>query len=260
MARLIGKFIIGSIGNVTYKKRRKQQILSAKAVTVKQTKATKSAAGIFGKASSLSYRFRSRIDYIQHSHHDGGMVNRLTKTNSLILRQCFDPKTKLFQFKRDSFDLLKGFDFNTDSPFRKYWWTVPEVHLKNQQLSIRIPEFSVVEALKFPEDATSCTITFVINLYSLDKSLKHIYLKKLALETLTINADQTSFTGQEWLFDIPEGCIILCAAGIRYYKQRQDTQFLLNHKTLNPTCLLNILVNEGTFTSKQTPPWYNVSA
>lgn len=253
MARFKGKFLIGSIGNVTFKKHRKEQILQGKPEKggVKQSRATKKAALVFGKASRFSACIRRSFCSLIDGDYDGEMINRLNKANFAILKQCYLPETESYEFKPESFRRLNGFDFNNQSELKDSLWVDPTVHLQNQELLIQLPGFEIPADFKFPHRSNACTLELSVYLLSIRTGFE----KHLRLEALEISNEQTSVAAREWKLEIPDGCICVTGMALHYYHVAGHLTVPLNNKNFNPVVILNATVSEGEFNVPWDPSW-----
>lgn len=253
MATFKGKFLIGSIGNLTFKKNRKGQVLQGKPGKggVKQTIATKKAALVFGKASQFAYCIRNGFRQLTESNYDGEMINRLNKENFAILKQCYQPETESYEFKPDSFKRLNHFDFNSRSPLKDSLWIVPSVQLQHQELLIRLPEFEIPADFKFPVYSDSCVLKLRVHLLSIKKSAQ----QHIILDTLQISYDQKVVPAREWKLEIPDGCICLTGMALHYYRSKDNLTIPVNRKEFNPAVILNATVSEGEFNLPLNPDW-----
>jgi len=253
MATFKGKFLIGSIGNLTFKKNRKGQVLQRKPGkgSVKQTTATKKAALVFGKASQFAYCIRNGFRQLTESNYDGQMINRLNKENFAILKQCYQPETESYEFKSDSFKRLNHFDFNSSSPLKDSLWVVPSVQLQHRELLIRLPEFEIPADFKFPVYSDSCDLKLRVHLFSIEKGAQ----QHVILDTLQIFYDQKVVPAREWKLKIPDGCICLTGLALNYYRSKDNLTIPVNRKEFNPAVILNATVSEGEFNLSLNPDW-----
>ncbi|AOM79091.1 hypothetical protein [Pedobacter steynii] len=254
MARLKGKFLIGAIGNLTFKKHRKEQIVQTKPGKggVKQTKETKKAALVFGKASRFSNCLRQSFGFLIEDRYDGGMVNRLNKENFAIFKQCYQPETESYEFKPDSFRRLNGFDFNTKSPLKDSLWVEPSVQLVGQELQIRIPDFEIPSDFKFPPHSNICSVELSIYLLSIETC----YQQQIRLEALQISNAQKMVPSREWKIEIPDGCICVTGLALHYYRNQGNLTVPVNHKEFNPAVIVNATVSNGKFNLPWDVSWH----
>lgn len=253
MARLKGKFLIGSIGNLTFKNNKKGQILQTKPGKggVKQTKATKKAALVFGKASQFAYCIRNGFRQLTETNYDGEMINRLNKESFAILKQCYQPERESYEFKSDSFRRLNDFDFNSRSRLKDSLWIAASVHLLNQELLIQLPQFEIPADFKFPVNSDNCVLKLRVHLFSIKTDAQqHIFL-----DTLQISYDQKVVPARQWKLKIPDGCICLTGMALHYYRSQDNLTIPINTKEFNPAVILDVTVSKGEFNLSGSPDW-----
>ncbi|RQO74091.1 hypothetical protein DBR43_01405 [Pedobacter sp. KBW06] len=253
MARFKGKFLVGSIGNLTFKKNKKEQIVQTKPGKrgVKQTTATKKAALVFGKASQFSNCVRTSFRSLTKGNYDGEMINRLNKENFAILRQCYQTESESYDFKPDSFKRLNGFDFNSKSPLKDNLWIEPSVQVQEKELLIQLPDFEIPADFKFPGLSNTCSLMLKVYLLS----IKTGFEKGQYLEILQISNDQKIVPAQEWKLEIPDGCICVTGMALNYYRIQGNLMTPVNHKEFNPAVILNATVSNGEFNLPLDSSW-----
>lgn len=253
MARFKGKFLIDSIGNLTFKKNRKEQIVQTKPGKrgIKQTIATKKTALVFGKASKFSNCIRTSFSWLTGRSYDGEMINRLNKENFAILKQCYQPETERYEFKPDSFRRLNGFDFNNNSPLKDSLWIELSVRLEEQELRIQLPSLEIPADLKFPNRSNTCNLMLKVYLLSIRTGFE----KEINLETLQISNDQKTLPAREWKLEIPDGCICVTGMVLDYYRIQGNLMTPVNHKEFNPAVILNATVSDGEFNLPWDSSW-----
>ena len=254
MATKKGNFIVGTIAKVSFREYRGMQIMQSKPGRgrVRQTKHTKSAANIFGKASSLASDFRSSLNGIIGSDYDGLMVSRLTGMMRPIIEQCYDKPNLKFNFSRNDFQSLAGFDFNLNSPLQKNMWIMPQSSLADNVLTITIPEMKIGGDLKFPSNANLCSIVITFAIYRLEEGLKSMFPES---KNILVKSDEATVARQQFEFSVPEGCLCIAGIGLSYYLQRTETAFAKNTPTFNPAAICCAYVNEGTYPETHTHRW-----
>jgi len=231
MGKFDGKQIVGLVGGLIFKKgKNKKTIVQTKAAKVKQSAATKESANIFGIASAFSRNLRIDLTSITQKFYDGGMVNRLTTQNRAIFEQCYNKDTKKFDFNKDSFNRLAGFEFNLESPLIDSLWVTPQVALTGNNLTLSLPTFEVPRQLKFPDNANRCELTVFLSFYILDQELH----TSPAYQSIEINNDQKSVAAQEFTFEVPDGCLCIAGIQLNYFWFSQNITTVINHKNLNP--------------------------
>ena len=158
MAKIIGKYIRGILGDAVLKKHGDMQLIQAKPKKGKRTPGSKKSASLFGIASNFACEFRLGLSTLVTSFYDGSMIFRL---NSEVLRSigyANNRQTGTFSFTEASFDSLDGFEFNIKSPLIKSLLVLPQVELSGPVLTVSLPALVIPKDLKFPKGATSCKL------------------------------------------------------------------------------------------------------
>jgi len=260
MAKRDGNFLIGTIGKFAFKKVRGIQVVQSKPGkgNVKQTTATKAAAGLFGRGSSLASDFRKSNTHIIQGFYDGEMIGRLTKEVVAVIRQCYQEKTKVYDFGVDSFKSLEGFDFNSKSPLQKSLWINPQSSFTGNTLTITLPALKVPEELKFPPGANLCKLKICVSLFNLQEGKS---LNTKDLRTLEVMRNQQILEQTEFTFQVPDGCLCLATIGLHYYTKGATEVVVKNSKIFNPAAICGIYVKDGIFNPEKPVNWtFNAKA
>lgn len=246
MGKFDGKQITGLIGKLVFKRGKdgKTTIIKTQSEEVKQTEGTKEASSVFGKASALAKTIRDDLSALHLHHYDGAMVNRFNTLNREILDHCYDKGTKTFTFKPNSFDRLKGFEFNTKSPLARTLWVNPTVNLQANQLQLDLPEIMISENLKFPISATTCEIRVLFTQIILDQALHspNIY------QSITVEKKQETIPAQSFTFEVPDGCLCVIGMSLYFLEKQRVLVKPVNDKVFNPAAICGAFLTPGTFT------------
>lgn len=235
MAIVKGKFIIGVAGAVIYKTYRGQQVITGKARgTVKITEATKKSANIFGKSSTFACQIRLGLNTIVTKNHDGTMHFRLTQDVARIVNKALDPENSDFYFGPSDFDALTGFQFNIKSPFKQSLLVPPYITVTDNQLTLHQPEINVPKDLKFPLNATSCNINFVVMEFNLLEGTK----KRTLIGTKKIENNKGIYAAEEWTAPLQEGWFTVIAISLNYVQQTFAGDVILNSKDFCPAMIV----------------------
>lgn len=244
MGKFDGKQIIGMVGGLVFKKGRNgKTIIQSGGGPVKQTKATKTASGIFGKASTLSKAIRVDLSVLINGFYDGAMVNRLNTQNREILEQCYDKDTKQYTFKADSFSRLAGFEFNAKSPLSKNLWVEPQLTLTGNQLTLSLPAMEINEQLKFPVPCNVCEIKVALAFYNLEQGVH----KQSVFQVLEVHTDQPLLPAHDFTFEVPDGCLCVMGMKLGYATLKDNIKIIKNNKAFNPAGLCGAVVTPGEF-------------
>lgn len=252
MARLKGKFIVGSIGSIVYRVLYNKQILQAKRARGKVSLAVASlcAAVIMGKVSALAKHIRQSLQKAIDGCYDGKMVNRLTTEVSAIIMQC---KTgDAISFGRFSFCGLSGFDFNINSPMRESIGFTPAVTQADSELIVSLPDIVIPEQLHFPSGASTCEISVHVSMISLKDNLVAQYPLRQALR---VEKSMQVVPARDFTFAIPGGCLCILSLSLKYSSVKNNLVTLYNNKMFNPVCILDAFLTDGDFVADQDVLW-----
>jgi len=126
-----GNFLSGVLGPLKFSVRNNQQIVSGAVApgTMKQSKATKKASTVFGKAAALSKELRLSLAALYPDLFGNSAINDLTGQMYPILKDCKDPNTDQYFFARQSFARLEQLEFNVKSKVSTLMSQKPVVNL-----------------------------------------------------------------------------------------------------------------------------------
>jgi hypothetical protein len=235
MAIVKGKFIVGLVGPIVYKMHRGQQVITARPRSGhKITAETKQAAHTFGKASGFASQIRQSVSDIVTKNYDGTMNYRLNQELVLILKKARDPETGAFYFDPFSFEALRGFQFNSKSPFNHSLFVNPYITVSDGQLSLHLPEISVPQDMKFPLQATSCNINFEVVEFNVVEGKK----KKTLLGTKAIAHAIGVTPAQEWTAALTPGWFSVVVMSLNYVEHTYAGDVVLNSKTYCPAMMI----------------------
>ena len=252
MARLKGKFIVGTIGAIVYRVLYNKQILQAKRAPGKVSLAAASlcAAVMMGKVSALAKYIRQSLQKAIDGCYDGRMINRLTTEVSAIISQC---KTgNVISFSRFSFCGLSGFDFNINSPMRESIGFSPAVTQADGKLIVSLPDIVMPEQLHFPSGASACEINISVSMISLKDNLVAQYPLRQAVR---VERSMQVVPAREFTFVVPDGCLCLLSLSLKYSSVKNNMVTLYNNKTFNPVCILDAFITDGDFVADQDVLW-----
>ncbi|SMD02412.1 hypothetical protein [Pedobacter africanus] len=244
MGKFDGKHLTGLIGPVVSRRGRNgMTILQTAPRKFKQTKATKQAANLFGLGSTLAKAIRKDLNMLIRSHYDGDMINRFNKPVKEVIRQCYNPETQKFNFSEDSFSRLTGAEFNIRSPLINSLWVRPEVHLDGNTLKINLPEITTDEQLKFPLRANVCELKIAVTLIAPEPGLRTYPLQ----QSITISKTQETVPAQEFVFEVPDGCLCVAGIGLNYFSLQDNIKTVINGPAFNPAGVCGAVISPGAF-------------
>lgn len=232
----------GGVGPIAYRTFNGSLIVQSKPGrgNVKQTSNTKKSASDFGRASSLAKAIRHSLYPILQNHSDSAFYRRFTaKVNAAT--QDGNPQPKGSRNLIDgNLSLLENIDCNTASPYADYCNLSPVLSVSDsRQLTIVLPEFSVLEHIIAPADATHAVLAFLVTVVNSNTSSQsHAELFKLEL-SLT-NSD---IPAQQWITQVlPEAQLIVVASAVFYYRNNNLAGMVaLNGKEFHPCEVSGVL-------------------
>ncbi|WP_316815583.1 hypothetical protein [Pedobacter nyackensis] len=243
MAKFDGKYLKGLIGKVVVRRGKKAQIIQTVPRDVKQTQATKKAAGVFGQGSILAGTIRNNLYALFGSNYDGEMINRLNTPVRAVLRQCYNLESEQFNFTEDSFSRLAGFEFNSKSLLINQLWVQPKLQYSDNVLTLSIPETQIPAQLKFPATANICKFTLAVSQIALHDGLNHDPL----VRQIEIHKNQGFIPAQEFSFDVADGILCIAGIGLNYFALNNDVKTVINNKVFNPAGIIGAIITDGTF-------------
>lgn len=165
MAKITPHGLSGTIGKITYYVQNGQQYGKGVPIRVRQTEATKASASKFGVAAGCARRIRERITQFLTPLNHLTLRNRLTSAvYEWIQVKPTDTGESLVPISP-----LIGFDFNEQSPMRKYMTSKIQVDWSGPGIArITIPAIDPVKDIKAPRYTSSIdlwlsTTNFLIN-------------------------------------------------------------------------------------------------
>ena len=244
-----GDLISGKLGKLIGRIVDGEQIWQSRGQTPKQTKATKKSAALFGINSSLASYIRGTVCYNFDS--DKTMISRLTSETYAIFRHCHDKGTNSFSFARNSYNRLKGFEFNVKSPLVNSLWVRPALSVADDKLIIKFPEISVPRDLRFPANAISCAPLMDIFLYTPSEG----YFTFKAYDIEEISNVKGIVPAQEFKIDLPKGCICIVGLGLFYFSKQYTVKKLINSQEFSPAGICGVCINPGVTDLNDLREW-----
>jgi len=257
MARIIGKIIRGTVGPVVHKGYRGIQVMAAlpKFTPSSQTKETKKAAAIFGRASKLAMEIRDNLDVLIQDMYDGPMIARFNTVVLHALRRSLNVATNTFHFDSDSFERLNGFEFNEVSPVRNQLFVQPTQTIQDQILTVSFPEIRADKDLKFPETGSICLLNVAVVMYD----LTHGRQLDLPIQSTEILSSGGVNAPLQLEFEIAPGCLCITAFSLLYVKKTFAGTMIMNSKAFNPVAIFRAVMTEGETNPADTKKWLDLA-
>lgn len=227
------------------------QIVQSVPYGKKRTKKEKESSGIFGDASGLSKLIREDLRAVYGPYADGRMVNRMTTENRAVLDHGFDRETKTYHFIENSFERLQGFEFNMKSPLINSLWLRPELTLQDGQVLVSLPELTPGTQLVFPSDTDFCTLRITVAMFALFAGFEW-YPAYLEVE---VEKRQDTIPAQQWVFDLPEGCLCTAALGLSFYVSKGNVRTVYSHAGFHPAGIFGAVFRPGDFPEPDLRYW-----
>jgi hypothetical protein len=251
MAIAKGQQHSGKIGHLIGRVLNGKQVLQSIGKKPNQTEGTKKSATLFGTNSSIAFWIRRIL--CNNSDRDSSVTYRLNSALYAIIRQCHDKTTSNFTFTKDSFDGLRGFEFNLNSPLVNYLWIKPQLKIVDKHLIVTVPEIQVPRRLKFPVSAVSCAPILDVLLYIPAEGA----LWEASYELEEISNIKGTVSSQEFSIDFPPGCIGLVGMSLFYYSKEHNLKKMMNNKTFSPAGIVGAILNPGIPTDEDLRTGWN---
>jgi hypothetical protein len=254
MAKRVGKFLKGLVGGTVLKEYRGKQLLIIKPHFNPDhlTEGTKKAAKTFGSASIVAYWIRTALRAVITKFHDGTMNYRLNTAVLNCLNAAQDQESRSFQFDPESFNGLRGFEFNVGSPLKNNFFAQPVTSISANTLEVAFPQIQVPNDIKFPKGSTY--VRLVIGAVMLDLVYGHVNL--ISLQSMDIQNNRAApAPPRTFEFAVEPGCLCVTAISLQYFETTFAGDFIINSKTFNPAAVLSAGFAEGIVDPKQTKDW-----
>ncbi len=228
---------IGRLGNVIHYKSDGQFYSRSAPRKFKQTKATKLAATVFGRASGIASVIRSLLFNVIPNPTDRSMQLRLVSGVLEWLHQVGNESAKPTNQPAP----LTGFSFTGKGPSVTKRWKV-EIQLTNPQeglILISVPEFTPNQSIAAPVDTAYivCTLaTAVCDLVS-GQGIHQVTTE------LTFNFDNIKVPAQTLSMELPTPRGVLIVTGISLVYKIQKTRYIRtnNDKLFMPSEILHAI-------------------
>jgi len=252
MARIIGKYLKGVLGDSVLKTYGKMQIVQAKPVkgNSRRTEGTEKAASLFGVASNIAREFRTGVSKLVTPFYDGTMIFRLNTEVAHSLRYANNPETGSFNLVADSFSRLEGFDFNAKSPLVNTLVSLPQVEIGEHSLTVSLPALEIPKNLKFPKDTKFCRVLIGRTLTDLTNKKR-----KIDFVSFEILNKKGITVPQSWEFETEPGCVCIVVISLQFIQSSLAGETVVNNKTFNPAAILKAVVLNGQVDKTQTKSW-----
>jgi len=252
MATKEGNFLRGTIGPISMRASRGQQLVSQRPGKggVKQTADTKKAANTFGMASRLAGHIRRSFANWIEGLCDSDLVSRLNTVTLECLIPFRDAETRLFKFVGSSFRHLERLDFNIKSPLMKYLVFIPQVTYVDGIINVQSPEPDDLKRIRFPNKYAIGELTVVVTQICLAEGKR---MTKPHRQTLKIGANGMDRLNMD--FPVLEGCLCIVAVFLRYYFNLGECISIINSRDFNPGGICGALIIPGKYQDDDDLEW-----
>ncbi|RZL41323.1 MAG: hypothetical protein EOO93_29995 [Pedobacter sp.] len=167
---------------------------------------------------------------------------------SIIINQHLEQDGTIV-FRADSFNRLKGFEFNVNSPLVDSLLTIPRISFEDGKVHINIPPFNIAKNIRFPEDTYKVTIHIQPIFFNLSKGLG------LRAQPYYIDLEKTTALTEECTFsyNFPPGSVCIIGLSLVFI----SNQLAFNNKNFNPAGIVWARYKEGIADDENDGGWYN---
>lgn len=210
--------IRGKMGDVVFKVVNGKQVVYPIPEKVKQSMLSKKSAKMFGVCSSQTSILMGKLRPWLMNKVDSGQVNRFRGACLRILRN--NEKRGVVSPDLDTADMsdLKGFEFNIDSPFLKYFR--PEISVFENQdndLTVKISGYVPAQELEFSKlcENVDVHISVVHHNFSSNETI-HVFNENWEVDKYTAFERERQFT----FALIPDQGITLVVIQLLFFKNK----------------------------------------
>ncbi|RZK58105.1 MAG: hypothetical protein EOO91_08895 [Pedobacter sp.] len=251
MALFDGKNFRGSLGHLSF--RRYDETTSTVSQkpgkgNVKQTANTKKSASLFGSlVSPFAKHIRFHFKGLVNDFDDRQMVNRMNSAISIIVNQHLELDGKIV-FNTESFNRLKGFEFNTNSLLVDSLLLMPRVAYEDEKVNITIPSFKVSKNIRFPENTDKVSIQIQPVFFNLGKALGF----RAQTQYIDLEKGQGVTAEQTFSYDFPIGSFYIFGLSLLFSSNKTT----VNDKKFNPAGIFAAGFKEGIADDTVPEGWY----
>jgi len=239
-----GKAWKGPIGPLSLRSYRGLQLGQSKPAKVAHHENTKNCSATFGKSGQFASSIKMKFSYLMKGCQHGEFYNRLNSRLALILDSTRSRKNGEYDFTKDSFELLLGFDLNSESPVTNTLRVIPKWFYENNELKITLPRFKIPEQLKFPKGVPNCQITFYTLLYNLEDATA---VKTPEEHNVQLHTDDLVSEEKEFIFNVPDGTLAITGMFLEFYNFSRGFKYMFNTKAWYPASICATVLAPGDF-------------
>ena len=254
MAEKKGKYLRGGLGPLVYKVQGVKQIVYEKPVpgSINLSLATLKSNDTFGMTASLGSAIRKSLTRWLSDFPEGDMPNRLASRLIKPLKNCRDLDSMLYRFQEDSLLNLEGFEFYNQSKLSDLMMTMPLISKNGPLLKVIIPKSLIDQEFRFPPKAYQCMLMVTVSLFRLGDGM----MTKMADSQLVVfNRSQVYLEMQEFVFNIPQGCLCIVSTFLKYASDQKDYWISVNDKNFNPGSIIKAYITSGLYEKNDNRIW-----
>lgn len=237
MARITKVFTSGKIGPVISYEFRGKPCVRAKPQRVRQTKATKASAKLFGKASRLSRLLRGGLKPVLPDPQEKDMMYRLNNTLFRWLQAGMPDPTLIASDPL----AINAFEFNTQSELSARLKVKPTVEWIKGKAIIHIPK--LVPAIAISAPARTKTVQWTICLAGCSITDSNQAWNTETTIDMPYNDKEVPAQQIELSFNIPRESITVVAIGLSYIAEKKGRLNKIVDKKWLPCGVMGVNVN-----------------
>jgi hypothetical protein len=254
MAQKKGDLISGAIGPVVFRIVNGKQIISSRPPKgkVKLSDSTKKANKTFGKASKIGAQLRRTVKLELKNKCDVNSSSRLSGELFSILHECTNKDTLEFDWQRNSFKSLNGFEFNFNYKVKTQIINMPVAELINGVLKVDFDQMKISEHFKFPYRSYHCILTATVSLLNLKANTVSVRAESLKR---SINITEKIIQPFTFEFAVPDGCLYVLCLYQQYTTSAKDQLRAGVTKKLNRACICSAGISSGIYVGTDNFLW-----
>lgn len=223
----------GIIGNLLFRVVNGKQIVQARTANVNHSAGTKKSSKMFGLCSSQTTEIRGKLKPWMDGMCDRRVSSRFLGHCVRILKSDVNKDLESLNVVEADMTNLKGFEFNSNSPFSSYFGgTIGVFGEPNEGLLIKIPSFISKSVLKYPLHCQNVLLKLVVFHSSLGvESIDVVEQQEWLVEKNQELQEEKSIS----IAPIPTPGITLVLVQLLYFKNKSKFgRVYINNKNLHP--------------------------
>lgn len=212
MARQQTIFVSGKLENIIFYNFRGRPCARTMPVRVRQTKATKNSAALFGLAARTGRLIREGLSLLYHDLADPTIMQRLNSAMIKCLKTYDIPTTEPLE----NLSFLTGFVFHDNTTFYSRFKKKLQLALNHQGVVVTIPKLNPVKEISAPAHTKTVILKLGLVACRLDKtaSANQIH-REITIPHSDINRPLQTV---ELSLPVTKNQLVVVAAALRYIK------------------------------------------